>query len=59
MPRGPRKRSNTGIYHIMLRGSNKQRIFHDKTDFRKARCKSDFAASLSKVTAGVSAATYE
>ena len=34
MPRGPRKRSNTGIYHVMLRGSNKQRIFHDKTDYQ-------------------------
>ena len=32
MPRGPRKRSATGIYHVMLRGINKQRIFHDRQD---------------------------
>ena len=34
MPRGPRKRSNSGIYHIMLRGTNKQRIFHDDMDYQ-------------------------
>ena len=34
MPRGPRKRSNSGIYHIMLRGTNKQRIFHDDRDYQ-------------------------
>jgi putative transposase len=34
MPRGPRKRSNTGIYHIILRGTNKQRIFHDEADYQ-------------------------
>ena len=27
MPRGPRKRSNSGIYHVILRGINKQIIF--------------------------------
>ncbi len=32
MPRGPRKISNTGIYHIILRGINKQNIFMDKED---------------------------
>ena len=32
MPRGPRKRSASGIYHVMLRGINKQRIFHDGQD---------------------------
>lgn len=34
MPHGPRKRSNSGIYHIMLRGTNKQRIFHDDRDYQ-------------------------
>ena len=29
MPRGPRTRSDSGSYHVMLRGVNKQRIFHD------------------------------
>ena len=33
MPRGPRKRSHSGIYHFMLRGTNKQRIFHDEEDY--------------------------
>jgi REP element-mobilizing transposase RayT len=30
--RGARKKSETGIYHIMLRGANKQEIFHDEED---------------------------
>ena len=34
MPRGPRKRSNSGIYHIMLRGTNKQKIFQDEKDYQ-------------------------
>jgi len=32
MPRGSRKKSETGIYHIMLRGSNRQEVFHDDED---------------------------
>src|SRR4051794_20537722 len=32
MPRKARKKSNTGIYHIMLRGINKQSIFEDDED---------------------------
>lgn len=32
MARLPRERSNTGIYHIMLRGINKQNIFEDDED---------------------------
>ena len=32
MPRRIRERSSTGIYHIMLRGINKQDIFHDAED---------------------------
>lgn len=28
-----RKQSSTGIYHVMLRGINRQRIFHDKEDY--------------------------
>jgi REP element-mobilizing transposase RayT len=35
MPRGARKKSNTGIYHVVLRGINKQRIFEDEQDYRK------------------------
>ena len=32
MPRGVRKHSETGIYHVMLRGVNKQQIFLDNED---------------------------
>lgn len=32
MPRKPRKKSSNGIYHIMLRGVNKQTIFEDDKD---------------------------
>lgn len=32
MSRGPRKKSETGIYHIIMNGANKQEIFHDEED---------------------------
>jgi len=32
MPRIARKKSSTGIYHVVLRGINKQRIFEDDQD---------------------------
>jgi len=32
MPRGPRVKSISGIYHVMLRGANRQEIFHDEID---------------------------
>lgn len=35
MPRVERKKSSTGIYHVMFRGINKQRIFEDEEDYRK------------------------
>lgn len=35
MPRKARKKSETGIYHIMLRGINGQAIFEDKEDNEK------------------------
>ncbi len=35
MPRQAREKSETGIYHIMLRGINKQRIFKDSQDKEK------------------------
>ncbi|ADU32125.1 transposase [Evansella cellulosilytica] len=35
MPRKPRKKSKTAIYHIMLRGINKQTIFEDDNDKHK------------------------
>ncbi len=35
MPRQARRESQTGIYHIMLRGINKQQIFEDTEDYEK------------------------
>ncbi len=35
MPRSARKKSSTGIYHVMVRGINKQQIFHDERDYSK------------------------
>ena len=32
MPRRAREKSESGIYHVMLRGTNKQEIFHDEED---------------------------
>ena len=33
MPRKPRESSGTGIYHVMLRGINRQDIFEDAEDY--------------------------
>lgn len=35
MPRGARRKSSMGIYHAILRGINKQRIFEDNKDYKK------------------------
>ncbi len=35
MPRIPRKKSYTNVYHIIIRGINRQDIFLDKHDYRK------------------------
>ncbi len=35
MARHPRMRSELGLYHVMLRGNNKQVIFEDDEDYRK------------------------
>ena len=35
MPRQARKKSNSGIYHIILRGINRQQIFEDVEDYNK------------------------
>jgi REP element-mobilizing transposase RayT len=32
MPRKARRKSESGVYHIMLRGANRQEIFHDEED---------------------------
>ncbi|WP_458453985.1 transposase [Methanobrevibacter sp.] len=35
MPRQARTKSNSGIYHIMLRGINQQQIFEDEQDYKR------------------------
>ncbi len=35
MPRAPRQKSESGIYHIMLRGINQQVIFEEEEDYQK------------------------
>ncbi|TKD70747.1 transposase [Pseudalkalibacillus hwajinpoensis] len=35
MPRKARKKSSTGVYHVVLRGINRQTIFEDEEDKRK------------------------
>ncbi|MGD9567409.1 MAG: transposase [Sedimentibacter sp.] len=35
MPRGPRVRSESGIYHIIMRGINRQILFEDEEDFTR------------------------
>jgi len=35
MTRQIRKKSGTGIYHIMLRGINRQDIFEDNEDYKQ------------------------
>ncbi len=35
MPRQARKTSGTGIYHVMLRGINRQDIFEDDEDYMR------------------------
>ena len=36
MPRTARDQSATGIYHVMIRGINRQDIFEAPEDYRKA-----------------------
>jgi len=38
MPRQSRKKSSTGIYHVMLRGVNRQDIFEDDEVFFPMMC---------------------
>jgi len=35
MPRYARKKSSTGIYHVILRGINREKIFGDTNDYKK------------------------
>ncbi len=44
MPRKARERSNTGIYHTIVRGINRQEIFHEEEDYQK------YLATLHRIT---------
>jgi REP element-mobilizing transposase RayT len=35
MPRKPREKSETGIYHVIVRGIGQQDIFHERDDFHR------------------------
>ncbi|MBC2726728.1 hypothetical protein [Desulfosporosinus sp.] len=35
MPWKPRKKSETGIYHVIVRGIGQQDIFHEEDDFQR------------------------
>jgi len=35
MPRRAREKSSTGIYHIMMRGINRQEIFNEEEDYQR------------------------
>ena len=35
MPRKPRKKSETGIYHVIVRGIGQQDIFYEEDDFQR------------------------
>ncbi|MEG6510995.1 transposase, partial [Desulforamulus ruminis] len=35
MPRKPREKSETGIYHVIVRGICQQDIFHEEDDFQR------------------------
>lgn len=35
MPRQARVRSSTGVYHVMVRGVNRQKIFNENEDLQK------------------------
>ena len=35
MPRRTRAKSDSGIYHVVLRGINRQAIFEDEEDYHK------------------------
>jgi len=47
MPRHARQKSETGIYHIMLRGINRQNIFEDEEDIVQKQGGGSFALEYS------------
>ena len=35
MPRGARTKCSSNVYHVMLRGANRQQIFEDDEDYTR------------------------
>jgi len=35
VPRKPRKKSETGVYHVIVRGIGQQNIFREEDDFQR------------------------
>ena len=52
MPRQARRVSQTGIYHLIVRGINREVIFHDDEDRQR------YLETLARITAGSSATTF-
>ncbi|MGR6836625.1 transposase [Syntrophomonas erecta] len=54
MPKKPREKSATGIYHVMVRGIGQQDIFHERDDFHR------YLETLKKISldSGVSVLGY-
>ena len=48
MPRSRRKKSETGIYHVVLRGVNQQVIFEDNEDCEKMLQTITYVKAVSK-----------
>ena len=50
MPRQARKESGTGIYHVMLRGINRQDIFEEAEDYmRMLSCLQQMLEQLERI----------
>jgi hypothetical protein len=47
MPRQERTKSGTGIYHVMLRGINRQDIFEDDEDYLQM---TDYGAGIRQLS---------
>ena len=49
MPRSARQISNTKVYHIILRGNDKQDIFYDEQDYEKFKNNTEYLNIILKL----------
>ena len=49
MPRVAREISKTKVYHIMLRGNDKQDIFYDEQDYEKFKNNTEYLNIILKL----------